>query len=84
MSKIFSPIVNAMIHKTDHKIFFSPNPNTILNISRVDKISRKEEEITFMIRGEFEYSYKYYCDSIDNAEKIMNKLRDALNTRGLI
>ena len=73
-----------MIHKTDSNVFFSPNPNTILNISRIDRISQKEEEITFVIRGEFEYSYKYSFDTKDNAATIMNELRVALNTHSFI
>ena len=70
-----------MFHKSENNIFFSPNPNTILNISRIDRISQKEEEITFVIRGEFEYSYKYSFDTKDNAATIMNELRGSLSSK---
>jgi predicted metallo-beta-lactamase superfamily hydrolase len=78
MSKLSKFSINEMIHKSRSGIFFSPNSNTIINLSRIDRIIQKEDEISFIIRGEFEYYYKYSFDKREDAVIIMNELRKTL------
>ena len=80
MSKIGKFVASELIHKSGNNIFFSPNPKTILNLSRIDRITQKEDEIIFTIRGEFEYSSKYSFEQKENAVAIMDELRKVLST----
>lgn len=80
MSKIPRYIVGGIIHKSGNNIFFSPNSNTILNLSRIDEISQQEDEIIFMIHGEFQNYSKYSFEKTENAVAIMDELRKVLSS----